>query len=464
MPGSKAIGTLAAVAALASGMPLGAQDLLDRSRRVGDAPGTVRTSVYPGRDRLDLRVGASFPTATIEDRREARIGLEASFGSDFACGRFDLKANLKSLLTREAREDFLDTLIGAIESELLYNGLVLACEASPTACQAFQHFRVNANALLGIGYDRCQAVESGIRDGLQGAQARSIKDCLDEKEREGKTLDQALEACSRPQGMRGLGGGKVAVFDLGQELEKVLGLPAGEMRDLGTLLSQLRVRPDGVSGEVKAEAVLAEYARLEKAYREAWTRATEAAARNPEAALDAETAAKLQPPDAPGPLPVNVRDIAALPAAERAIYIRWLAGLAALQDLERRVQRIERYLAAATQVPQADEGTVRRMERELAALRMQMRHVDESVRREEAHNQALLEIIRAAEARQRDRASSSLARAKSTEETRRLEEESAPKYGAPRRPAPPPPPGPSGSAAGRGCAKTPCTGEKAAGR
>jgi len=460
---------LAAVLGLAAGMPrdLGAQDLLDRSRRAGGAEAPVRASVYQGRDRLDLRVGASFPTATLEDRKEARIGIEASLESDFACGKFDLKANLRSLLTREAREDFLDTLIGAVESELLYNGLVLACEASPTACQAFQHFRVNANALLGIGYDRCQAVESGIRDGLQGAQARSIKDCLAERQREGKTLDQALEACNRTQGMRALGGGKVAVFDLGQELEKALGLPAGETRDLGTLLSQLRVRPDGVSGEIRAEAVLAEYARLEKAYREAWTKATEAAAANPEAPPDPETAGKLQPPDAPGPLPVNVRDIAGLPAPERGIYLRWLAGLAALQDLERRVQKIERYLMAAMQVPQADEGTVRRMERELASLRLQMRHVDESVRREEAHNQALLEVIRAAEARQRDRAATSIARAKSAEESRRLEEQSAPKYGAPRRPAPPPGPGPGSGATllqGRGCRKAPCAGEKAVGR
>lgn len=449
---------LAIVAGLAAALPARAQDLLERVR-VGGRP-EVRTGVssYQGLDRLDLRVGGSFPAAASSDRGYARIGLSAGLDSDFACGKFDVRANLKSLVGKEAREDMLDTLIGAIESELLYNGLVLVCEASPTACQAYQHFRVNANAMLGIGYDRCQAIESGVQDGIQSGQARSLKDCIARKQKEGKSLDQALAACDKASTVSGLTGAPVAEFSLGRELEKALGLPPGETRELQRFLSDLRVKPNSVSGEIKGEAVLEEYARLERDYQEAWKKAVSEVERDPEAPIDPETAAKLKPENSPGPLPINVRDVAELPGDQREIYIRWLAGLAALQSLEAKVQKIERYLVAATQIPQMDAGNVQRIEREIAGLRTQLRHVDEYVRRQEAHSQALLAVIRAAEAEKRSRAASALARAKSEEGGARLESEYGLKFGALRRPPLPPMPGPKGAVAprqGKGCVNCP---------
>jgi hypothetical protein len=448
---------LVAAIVLTTIRPAAAQDLLERNRARGSVQSAA--SVYQGYDRLDLRVGGSFPTPTERDRGHARIGLSAGIETDFACGRFDVKANLKSLVGKEARDDLLDALIGAIESELLYNAMVLLCEASPTTCQAYQHFRGNANAMLGIGYDRCQAIEAGVQDGVQSARAKALKDCIAEKERQGATMDQALAACNRANSMSGLTGGKVAEFDLGKELEKALGLAPGESQEMERLLSSVRVRPSGVTGEIKTDQVLAEYAKLEKEYLEAWTKATGELARNPDAQVDPDAARKLQPGNTPGPLPLNLRDIADLPADQRAIYIRWLASLAALQTLEERIAKLERYLLAATQVPQTDAGTVQRIEREIVSLRTQMRHVDDYVRRQEAHNQALLRVIQAAEARKRELAASSVARAKSAEETRRVMEEYSLKVGQPYRPKAPPAPLPPGQGAiqGRGC--TNCPGE-----
>ncbi len=455
MPLPKAL--LASILLAAIAMTAGAQDLLQRARGDDRPRVTAGGSSYQGLDRLDLRVGGSFPSAASGDRGYARIGLSAGLDSDFACGKFDVRANLKSLVGKEAREDMLDTLIGAIESELLYNGLVLICEASPTACQAYQHFRVNANAMLGIGYDRCQAIESGVQDGIQSGQARSLKDCIARKQQEGKTLDQALAACDKASTVSGLTGSPVAEFSLGRELEKALNLPPGETRELQRFLSDLRVKPNSVSGEIKGEAVLEEYARVEREYQEAWRKAVESVQRHPEAPLDPETAAKLQPENSPGPLPVDVRDVAELPVDQRSIYIRWLAGLAALQTLEGKVQKVERYLVAATQIPQMDAGNVQRIEREITSLRTQLRHVDEYVRRQEAHNQALLTVIRAAEAQKRERAASSLARAKSSEQGARQESEYGLKFGALRRPPPPPPPGQKGGTLiqGKGCVNCP---------
>ena len=448
--------SLALAMVLVAAAPAGAQDLLQRSRGAqGGARPAGYYDAYQGHDRLDLRVGASLPTATSRDRGYSRIGLSATLDSDFACGKFDVRANLKNLLGKEAREDMLDNLIGAVESELMYNGLVLACELSPTACQAFQHFRANSNAMLGIGYDRCQAIEAGIQDGMQGARARSLKDCVEEKRRGGASMDDALRACESINAVSGLTGGRVAEFDLGRELEKSLGLAPGEARDLQSLLSKVRLTPRGPAGEIRTDQVLEEYARVEREYAQAWTKATEAFAANPQAELDPEAARMLQPEGSPGPLPVNVQDIAQLPAPQRRVYIQWVAGLMARVTLERRVQKLERQLLAAKHVPTLDRGTLQLVERELESLRLQMRQIDEDARRQEATNQALLRVIESAETYRMDQAASSVARSKARTETNRLLEEYTLRFGQPYRPKTPPAPGLSGAVQGKGCTNCP---------
>jgi hypothetical protein len=432
-----------------------AQDLFTRG--VGGNSGQA-VQGYRSQDRLDLRVGASYPAAA-PDQKYAQIGLQASIGSDFACGHFDLHANLKNLMTKEAGKEMMDTVLGAVESELMYNALVLACETSPTACQAIQHFRANSNALLGVGYNRCQAIENGIQDGLQGARARSIKDCIDQKRTQGVTdPNEALRACQNSTSMSGLTGLPVQNFNLGTELEKALGLPAGEAQNLQRLLSSVRITPTGIAGSIQAEGVIQEYTRIENEYVQAWGAAVRQIAQNPGATLDPDTAKKLQPENSPGPLPINLQDIAELPPDQQGVFIRWIAGLMAMTTLEARVQKIERYLLAATKVPTLDKGTVDGIEKELASLRAQMRHVDEQVKRQDAQNQALLRVIDAAETLKQGRAASSIARAKAAADAQLNTDILAPKYGAPRRPATPPLPGLQGVRQGAGCTNCPTGG------
>lgn len=430
----------------------GAQDIFTRGSS-GNSGATTHS--YGGQDRLDLRVGASYPVGSA-DQKYARIGLQASIDGDFACGRFDIRANLKNLMTKEAGKEMSDALLGAVESELMYNALVLACETSPTACQAFQHFRVNANALLGVGYNRCQAIENGIQDGLQGARAKSIKDCVDQKRQQGITdPNEAMKACQNANSMSGLTGLPVKQFNLASELEKALGLPAGESQNLQRLLSSVNLTPKSASGAIQAEGVIQEYVRIENEYEQAWAVAIQQLAQNPGTPLDPDTAKKLQPENSPGPLPLNVQDIADLPPDHQGVFIRWIAGLMAMTTLEARVQKIERYLMAGAKIPTLDKGTVDGIEKELVSLRTQMRHVDEQVKRQDAQNQALLRVIQAAEALKRDRAASSLARSKEAADVKLMTDILAPKYGAPRRPAPPPPPGPQGVRQGAGCINCP---------
>jgi hypothetical protein len=430
------------VAALATAAQ--AQDLFDRQGQGRQSSGFTGEA-YMGRDRLDLRVGGTIPASA--GARSASIGLGATLEGDFACGKFDLRANLKNLMTKEAGKEMVGTLLGALESELMYNALVLACEASPTACQAFQHFRMNANALLKVGYDRCAAVEAGIQDGLQGAKAQAIKDCVDEKRRGGQTMDQALAACDQASAMRGLTGAKVTEFDLGRELQKAFNLNDLDARDLNSLLSKMRLTPSGVGGQVAADAVRQEFLRVQKEYTDAWAKAMQAKASDPKAPVDPEIAGKLQPQGSPAPLPDELAQIAQLPRQVQRVFIGRVASQAALLDLTQRVQDLERRLAAAAKLPQNDQGKVRLMEQELRDLRLQLNQIDELVTRQDRWNAALLGSSEAAELYRAKEAAQAYAAGQSRQEDSRIRGEFAPEWGGLKKPSDPT----RGTTQGLGC-------------
>jgi len=377
-----------------------AQDLFDRASADRDRRrGSTESTTYRGRDRLDLRVGATLPSLTGE-RGSARLGIDASIESDFACGRFDLRANLKNLLGKEARDQWLDALIGALESELISNALVLVCEASPTACQAFQHFRVNANALLGIQYNRCQAVESAVNDSMQGIRANAIKDCVDQKRRAGLSMEEALNACQNAETMRARDGQQVREIDLMEELRKGFNLSGVDLQNVQGLLSGLRLTPRGAHGEIKADAVLEKFDRLERDYAAAWSEQVARAAQDPKYAPSPTDLTKLWPAGALGLGPDDLRRVAKLPDERRQVWIRKLAGRAALLDLTQQVQRLERMLRADRSDPNRDEATVRIIERQVDDLRLQLAHIEELLKRFEDWNAALLETTQAADARE----------------------------------------------------------------
>lgn len=374
-----------------------AQDLLERSEKKG----TYSYQAYSGRDRFDLSAGARIPTSG--KAGSGRLGIDASIESDFACGKFDLKANLRSLVSKEAADDFANALVGAVEGELAYNALMLLAEASPTAFQLLQHFRVNANALLGINYDRCQAIEQAVSDGLKGIRARAIKDCVAEKQRAGTPMDQALAECEKSDEIRSITGEKVKELDLLDEVRKAFDIPEVDFQNLEKLLSRIRIKPGGVtSGEVRSDAVLDEYESLERGYHEAWFAVTDRIAKDPKWVPDDEAAKKLIPgaPAAAGPLLTELRELARIPANRRKILLERIARQAALLELTKRVQDLERMLAALAQHPQADEAYVRRREQEAREIRRQLAHVIELARRQDEYNAALLALSHAGRAYQ----------------------------------------------------------------
>src|SRR6185295_20073364 len=135
------------------------------------------------------------PGVEMKDVKPMRSSLQLDAGPDFGCGSFDLKASFRSLFTKNLKEEFLGGALSAVQSELAGSALVLACYASPTVCDAIKHYRVSANAMLGMELDGCRSLEQSLEGVQRQSKARAIKECLDEKARQGAPLDQAQKAC-----------------------------------------------------------------------------------------------------------------------------------------------------------------------------------------------------------------------------------------------------------------------------
>lgn len=380
-----------AVALLTAG-PLPAQDLFERSGRDGSgAP--LSAWEYRSRDRLDLRLSADATRLVgAPDSGSSRLGVSGYIDYDFACGRFDVRTNLRHLLSKEAREDFLEDTVSALLGELAHNTLVLVCEASPTVCQALQHYRISANAMLGMQYDWCQAVESAVDDAARSTRAKAIKDCIEEKRARGMSLDQAREACERPDKLRGLDGRFVTEIDVLEEIRRAFHLPAVEEDVLVELMGSLRYSPSGGRGEIRATAALDRHRKLVEQYRRSWARVLERG--NP----TAEELAALSPDPAGRVSALEVAEIAALSPGRREVVVRSIASSAALFQLSLEVGKAVKLLDAARKHPTADRGFAERLEREREDLERQLAEVARLHELQERHNRTLLDATALAQA------------------------------------------------------------------
>ena len=372
-----------------------AQDLLQRAKKDLGVGTSLQTQTYQGRDRLDLAMTADLQGGLmgVSPQGSARLGLNGSLDVDFACGKFDVNANLRQLFGKEAREEFMNGLLNYALSELTGSGLTLLCEASPTACQVFQHYRINANEMLKVNYDWCQSVEQGLDSGLQKSQAAAIKSCIDEKRQAGMTLDQAREACRNANKMQGLGGIQVVNLSVVGELARALNLNPEDRRRTELLLSDIKLSTRGASGEVRTEVLPEAYAKRRSEYLDAWSEALTQVNGGKKASDD--TLKKLSPPGAPSVQAAEVQEIARLAPALRRLYIAQVASATALLSLTVDVHRVERLIQAAKKDPNADQGLMRQYETELVDLRRQLEQLRELAQQQNTYNRALAELSQA---------------------------------------------------------------------
>lgn len=359
---------------LLSGLLL-SQDLLEREQ-------VLRRRLLPGVEMKDLKPMRS------------SVALEA--GPDFGCGSFDLKASFRSLFTKNLKEEFLGGAMSAVQSELAGSALVLACYASPTVCDAIKHYRISANAMLGMELDGCRTLETTLNGVQRESQARAIKECLDAKAREGVPLDEAQKACRKSGRLRGLDGRPVTEIDLNRDL----GVPE-------TLVPPLKIGAGTLRAEARGTAVAEEYEAKRREKLRLWT---EAMADPGKAAL--------------GPLGPVTRDetarLAAMEPARRETALRSVAAAQALAEVTAEAQAAERALESAELL--ATPELRRELERRRAQLRNEIGRLGEAFEAERRVNAAIGDAQAAAAADAAEKARGRLA-PRRAEEARKAADE-----------------------------------------
>lgn len=425
-----------AVSILLGGCPSAsfAQDLFQRAKRDLGVGAAASTDTYRGRDRLDLGLAGDLGAGLIgSPQGTGSLGLSASLDADFACGKFDLHANLRSLFGKEAREEFMKGILNYALSELTGSGLTLLCEASPTACQVFQHYRVNANELLKVNYNWCQAIQQGVDSGLQKSQAAAIKSCIDEKRKQGVPLDQALSDCQSSNKMQGFGGVRVVNLSILGELTRALSLAPADQKRAGLLLNDVTLSTSGASGQIRSDVVPEAFLKRRTEFLKSWDDALAQA--KDDQPIVPETLQALTPPGAARLLPEEVKEISRLAPARQRLYVSQMASSSALLSLTVDIQWLERLLQASRKDPTVDQGLVKWLETELQDLRRQLDQMRELAAEQSRYQKALAELSEAGQRKVREDAAGAFSAIESSGAGTRALSEVTPfgKFGTPRQ-------------------------------
>ena len=332
--------------------------------------------------RLDLRIGPSLESSrcTVVP---AKISADLKIMPDFACGRFDVSASYKSTFTKAFREELLGSLIASARVEIAGSAMVLACQMSPTICDAMKHYKIVASEALALQFGQCRSLEAGASGIFDGLRARAIKQCLADLQAEGFTLDEALHRCQSSRHLRGLLGGKVEEINLVKEVTKALKLPKDAEGILMEILGDAAWRESGRNGAIHIRPIGALFERLRLEFEVSWTRA----AADPMKAGNE----KLVPAGAPPATEFEVQRVSALPEAERRLVISSLSSSLSLQETSRRLGEVQAALEAAGSVAQ-DPALEKRLAEESRRLEAEFRRLKEEYEMSEIVAQARLRL------------------------------------------------------------------------
>jgi hypothetical protein len=333
--------------------------------------------------RIDLRIGPSMDASrcTIVP---AKVSAEVKMVPDFACGRFDLSASYKSTFTKAYREELLASLISSARVEIAGSAMVLACQMSPTICDAMKHYKIVAGETLALQFGQCRSIESGSSGILDGLRARALKQCLAEHQAKGFTLDEAMHRCQSNRHLRGLLGTEVVEINLVKEVTKALNLPPDAEGILLEVLGDAAYREKGRTGAIHIRPVAALFERLRLEFELSWTKA----AADPKKAKEE----KLVPAGAPAATEAEVQRIALLPEGERRIVVASLASSLSLQETARRLSEAQSALDAAASMA-TDPALEKRLTDEARRLESEFRRLREEYEMSErvAHARLRLE-------------------------------------------------------------------------
>lgn len=418
----KVIGAL--VVATLAAAPARGQDLLKRHPLKEDSRPVVRYT----RNSLSLSLRPGLTLADPGGPAETSVRFGANLDWNFACGQFDLRANLRHTFTRELRDRALRQLLDIAQGELIANGLTLLCTSAPSLCDVFKYYHLYAQGQLKLQYDKCARIEEAIQTGQKRARAAAIQACLREKLSKNVPLEQAMQECEQSDPLvSDLFGRRVARVDLVGELKKVFGLDEQTSRDLERIFGNTTMTAKGLQGRADPQGGARLYEETKRKYQDHWEDALQRARRG-ELVRDEELAQLLPYSD----LRVARSEllmIAHLDPEDQRIIRESLVSQAAIADLVRRLQTIDRYLEAADRMPGAEGNPVfAQYQKMREVLQSELARVQREYEQKVATQQRLLEILEAARARSTQKAAEVLNRSASIKAQQRMIR-SLPRYG-----------------------------------
>lgn len=346
----------------------------------------------PDPDRLDLRLAPC-----VEAPRRAATGVSASLdlGGALACGKFDLGSSFRAQFDRQVGEEFLQSALGAVESELASDALVLACQLSPTICDAIKHYRLTASTLLSLQQGQCRSLEEVVSGASQKIRAQAILACVEERRKAGDSLDRALERCQEAQGVRDLSGRETREIDVIRETSRFLKLD-GELDELLRAVGQpVKIGGNAISADLNLDGLGRIYAQTREGFENRWRELILTHAQGK--SLTPEMLRTLTPRGASPIRSAEVARLATMPEERREAVIRSLSTAAAYLDLAERIEEVEKRIQAVDGSPTSQEmGPILAKEREW--LRAERDRLDERVRRQSFYNDAMVRALGALDA------------------------------------------------------------------
>jgi hypothetical protein len=347
----------------------GLSDLLGKKPSGIQPPGATDAQLKFGRDRVDL--GLAPGLGAISPAEKKYVGFSAQADLRMICGQYDLKASLKHLLGREARQEFLDGILGSLVQEVVGSGMELLCQAEPTLCTLLQNYSVSANLKMGYYKDICTAIESAVVDAQKKNYANAVDQCLKEKKDQGVSLDRAVELCQgRSTPIRGFHGEILGELDLGKELPGLfqnMGLTPGAQKLAQRLADETKVGPSTVATQADANALSRLYDEMREDYAKRLSDLVDQAkGRTPIPTVDLRAAV---PEGAPPLAEDEIRSYALLPDTERSAVVATLSSALALFEMGRQIREVERAIEALQGAPTIDEAKRKMLDDRLVRLR-----------------------------------------------------------------------------------------------
>jgi hypothetical protein len=227
----------------------------------------------------------------------------------------------------------------------------------PTACSILQNNNIAANLKLLYSNDLCRSLEEAVMSGSRRGRAEAIHRCIERRQAEGKTKEEAARACMRehPE-ITGFNGRVVGELDLNREIRNYVSFTEGGASLLDELTQERRLGGGAVFQNVRPNAIPERFEKLREDYAKRWKEALEALKVGGKDGPSPEALLALVPAGAPPVGGLELELLAKRGEPELDAFLASVSSAAALLALTRELNEVERKLEAVRTSPALEEN------------------------------------------------------------------------------------------------------------